>query len=120
MATFPTPLLDEMLAKRQQQAEQERQQLLEQALQWLSLHGEEFGITSGFLFGSVTQPDRFSRRSDIDLAIESLKIGDPFGLMSYLSLHIDREVDLVPLDQCHFSSKIRRDGILWKSTKPLD
>lgn len=115
LAAFPTPLLDAKLARQRRQAELARQRVLDQTLQWLSSHGEQFGILSGYVFGSVTQPGHFSADSDIDLAVESLKDGDPFGLISYLSLHLNRDVDLAPLDQCHFASKIREIGIPWNA-----
>ncbi|MEL6383582.1 MAG: nucleotidyltransferase domain-containing protein [Cyanobacteria bacterium J06626_18] len=120
MAIFPTPLLDARRARRQEQAELERQQTLARALQWLSLNGEQFGICSGYLFGSVIRPGYFSEHFDVDLAVESLKDGDPFGLMSYLSLHLNCDVDLVPLDQCHFAPKIRKTGTQWNVTRSLD
>ena len=118
--SFPTPLLDQKLQQLRQQNERDRQQLLQRALQWLQDNATRFNIQQGYLFGSVTQSGKFLADSDLDLAVESLKDGDPFGLISYLSLHLDREVDLVPLDQCHFADKIRRTGILWNATKLPD
>ncbi|MBW4474263.1 MAG: nucleotidyltransferase domain-containing protein [Stenomitos rutilans HA7619-LM2] len=118
--TFPTPLLDEKLAQQRQKSEHDRQQLLQMALIWLQHHAIDFGIEQGYLFGSITQTGRFSRQSDLDLAVESLQHGDPFGLGSYLSLHVDREVDVVPLDQCHFAAKIRQTGIVWNGIKSSD
>lgn len=120
MATFPTPLLDARLAQQRRQAEQLRQRLLDETLQWLSAQGRDFGILQGYVLGSVTRPGSFSEGSDIDIAVDSLKTGDPFGLMGYLSLHLNRDVDLVALDQCHFAAKIRATGILWNVTKLRD
>lgn len=114
---LPTPLLDEKLAQQRRQAELERQQVLAHALHWLSSHGERYGLLNGYLFGSVTKQGGFSPGSDVDVAVESLQQGDPFGLMSYLSLHLNRDVDLVPLDQCHFAAKIRETGIPWNATR---
>lgn len=68
----------------------------------------------------MTQPGRFRRDSDVDLAVESLGPGDPFGLMAYLGLAIDREVDLVPLDQCDFAEKIRCTGVAWTANELPD
>lgn len=118
--TFPTPLLDKKLVQIRLQNEAERKHLLQEALSWLQQNAARFGVEQGYLFGSVTQEGNFSQRSDLDLAIESLKEGDPFGLMSYLSLHLNREVDLVPLDRCHFADKIRRTGILWNANRLPD
>ncbi|NER79198.1 MAG: nucleotidyltransferase domain-containing protein [Leptolyngbya sp. SIO1D8] len=113
---FPTPLLDAKLAQQRRQAELDRQRILADALQWLFSHGMQFGILSGYVFGSATKPGHFSAGSDVDLAVESLKAGDPFGLMSDLSLYLNRDVDLVPLDQCHFATKIRETGTPWNVT----
>jgi predicted nucleotidyltransferase len=68
---FPTPLLDEKLEQLQQQAEGDRQQLLQKALTWLQGHGAQFGIEQGYIFGSITQVGRFSPQSDLDLAVRN-------------------------------------------------
>ncbi|NJM85279.1 MAG: nucleotidyltransferase domain-containing protein, partial [Leptolyngbyaceae cyanobacterium RM2_2_21] len=90
---------------------------------WLQQNAARFGIDEGYLFGSVTQPGRFTQHSDVDVAIESIAAGQPFGLLSYLSTHLDREVDVVPLDQCHFADKIARPDSCgtrtnWRLTRP--
>lgn len=117
--SFPTPLLDEKLAQLRQQSERDRPQLLQEALIWLQHNATRFGIERGYLFGSITQAGKFAPESDLDPAIESLNQGDPFGLAGYLSLHLNREVDVVPLDQCYFADKIRQTGIVWNENKPL-
>ena len=110
---FPTPLLDARLAREKEQNEADRQQLLASAIEWLRAHGETYGITHGYIFGSVTQSGRFTRTSDIDIAVDTWDTGNICGLMGYLSLHLNRDVDIVPLDQCHFADKIRRLGLAW-------
>lgn len=117
---FPTPLLDAKLQQQRQQNEGDRQEILQAALAWLRSNAAQFGIEQGYLFGSVTQPGRFTARSDVDLAVEGLTPGDPFGLISFLSTAVNRDVDLVPLDQCHFAEKIRREGVRWSASRSLD
>ena len=111
--TFPTPLLDARLAREKEQNEAARLQLLDLALQWLRTHGTTYGINHGYIFGSVTKPGHFIQNSDIDLAVDTWETGNICGLMGYLSLHLNRDVDVVPLDQCHFADKIRRLGMPW-------
>ena len=111
--TFPTPLLDARLAREKIQNEQARQQLLQQTLDWLSNNAQSYGVESGYVFGSVVEPNRFTQHSDIDLAVETHKTGNICGLMGGLSRCVMREVDIVPLDQCHFEEKIRRVGVAW-------
>lgn len=110
---FPTPLLDARLVREKKQNEADRVRLLQLALEWLHLHAGTYGINHGYVFGSVTQPGRFTPASDIDIAVDTWTTGDICGLMGYLSLHLNRDVDLVPLDQCHFADKIRRLGTPW-------
>lgn len=110
---FPTPLLDARLAREKEQNEADRRRLLESALQWLRIHGAAYDITHGYIFGSVTESGRFTQNSDVDIAIDTWKTGDICGLMGYLSLHLNRDVDIVPLDQCHFADKIRHQGMPW-------
>lgn len=110
---FPTPLLDARLARERVQNEQNRQQLLQQTLTWLADNAIRFGIKNGYVFGSVTMPYRFNQSSDVDLAVETYKTGDICALMGAISMYMNRDVDLVPLDQCHFSEKICREGIAW-------
>jgi len=110
---FPTPLLDARRAQRRAQNEADRQRLLRTALRWLQDHGWQFGFDRGYLFGSITQPGRFTEYSDLDVAVETFKGEVSLGMSSYLMTDLDRDVDLVPLDRCHFAAKIRREGILW-------
>lgn len=117
---FPTPLLDRKLSEQREQSERDRKHLLQVALTWLQQNAARFGIEQGYLFGSIVQAGRFSPQSDLDLAVDSLSQGDPFSLGSYLSLQVNREVDVVPLDQCHFATKIRQTGIRWTTDKLLD
>ncbi|MEN8445553.1 MAG: nucleotidyltransferase domain-containing protein [Cyanobacteria bacterium J06555_13] len=110
---FPTPLLDARLAREKKQNEEIRQQLLQQTLDWLSDNARRYGVKGGYVFGSVAIPNRFTQRSDIDLAVETHKTGNICGLMGALSTHLCRDVDCVPLDQCHFAPKIRKIGLVW-------
>ena len=118
--TFPTPLLDARLAREQAANEQARQQILAMTQCWLSNNAARYGIERGYIFGSVTMTGRFSDHSDVDLAVETHKTGDICALMDDLSMHINRNVDLIPLDQCHFAEKIRRIGLSWTQNVSLD
>ncbi len=110
---FPTPLLDARLAREKEQNEFDRLQLLESAVEWLRANAETYGIAHGYIFGSVTEPGRFTQTSDVDVAVDTWETGNICGLMGYLSLHLNRDVDVIPLDQCHFADKIRHLGMPW-------
>lgn len=68
---FPTPLLDARIAREKKQNEADRQRLLPATVKWLEENAARYGIDRGYVFGSVTECDRFTQYSDTDLAVET-------------------------------------------------
>ncbi|MEO7913386.1 MAG: nucleotidyltransferase domain-containing protein [Roseiflexaceae bacterium] len=93
--------------------EVERCRILADLLAWLDAHAAEHGLQQVWVFGSVTQPNRFVARSDIDLALTQDPNMRQFQIMAKLSLWLDRDVDVILLDDCPFADKITREGIQW-------
>jgi uncharacterized protein len=110
---FDSRLLDEVLVERQENREQERQQVLNQVLEWLQHSGNQYGIASAYLFGSVTQLGRFGEGSDVDLGVEKIDPVKQIEAIADLSMVLLREVDIVDLRHCHFAHRIRERGLLW-------
>jgi predicted nucleotidyltransferase len=110
---FQTNLLDELYIQRGLRLERERQSLLSKTIQWLNEFGDRHGINKAYIFGSVTQPQRFHEGSDVDIAVEEIQPDDLFAVIGFLSEAIARDVDVIVLSRCHFAEQIRRSGILW-------
>ncbi len=110
---FDTRLLDAALVERQQHLEQERQQVLQQVLDWLQQFGPEYGIDLAYVFGSVIQPGRFHDHSDVDLGVEEMNPVRQIEAIADLSMAILRDVDIVDLRHCHFAHRIRERGMVW-------
>jgi predicted nucleotidyltransferase len=110
---FDTRLLDEAVAKRQAQHEQERQQVLQQVLEWLQRSGQDYGIDRAYIFGSVIKPGRFHENSDVDVGVEEIDPVKQIDAMADLSMALMRDVDIVDLRKCHFAHRIREQGQLW-------
>ncbi len=108
-----TDILDQVLAKKRLQSEQERQFLLQQVLQWLDKFAESYGIEQAYIFGSLTKPGKFHQKSDIDIAVEQINPENFCNAISFLSTETLRDVDIIKLSQCHFADSIRNTGILW-------
>ena len=67
-----------------------------------------------FVFGSLTQPGKFTEVSDIDLALESELPGITiYQLISVLSEQMGRSVDVLLLDECRFKETILKQGDQW-------
>ncbi|MFM6190665.1 MAG: nucleotidyltransferase family protein [Planktothrix sp.] len=113
---FNTAKLDEILSNKRFRLEKERQFLLNKTLEWLEEFGAKYGIEQAYIFGSVTESNRFHDQSDIDVAVEQINPEYFFSAISFLSEHLARDVDLIRLNQCHFANRIRQQGILWTKT----
>jgi len=68
------------------------------------------------LFGSVTRPNAFHARSDLDIAfIEEPKKHSRYLLQAKIEEMIHHPVDLIILSEWRFREKIEREGELWTS-----
>jgi hypothetical protein len=113
-----TNLLDQLIQQQRDRNERERLRLLQKVQQWLDQYGSEYGIQKAFIFGSATRPGHFHNDSDVDIAVEQIDGDRYFSAISYLSTHLERHVDLIELNKCHFEHRIRETGIVW--TAPTD
>ena len=117
--TFDTHLLDAALLRRAKNLEHERQIMLARIATMLEQLGAQYGIDRAWIFGSVTRPNRFTQRSDVDIAVETLNPDDLFDAISAFSNYLARDVDLVVLSKCHFAHRIRTEGLLWTKAPTL-
>ena len=108
---FNTEVLDRALARKRREREALRLAVQARALKLLDESPVE--LDEAILFGSVVRSGRFSARSDVDLAVPDLEPRDFFTLMGHLEEGLEREIDLVPIDTCHFADSIRRTGLRW-------
>jgi uncharacterized protein len=111
--SFSTVKLDRVLADRNLQIEKQRQFLLNKTLNWLDKFGSKYGIQKAYIFGSLTQPQKFNQQSDIDIAVEQVNPDDFFSVISFISEATGKEVDVIEINKCHFAKHIRQTGILW-------
>lgn len=79
------------------QREELRLEVLEKARAEIRRLAPDFpGLREVHLFGSVTEPDRFTRNSDIDLAVESDDLEQETPFARALEEVLDRPVDVRP------------------------
>ncbi len=113
---FSSEKLDKIISDRRLKLEKERQLILKKTQEWLDNYGSEYGIKKAYIFGSVTYPNKFHQNSDVDVAVEEINAEKHFLAISFLSTYLEREVDIIKLNQCHFADRIREKGILWMKT----
>lgn len=106
-----TSLLEEREKARRALAERERLAVRERLRHALRTECPGHVV---WLYGSITQPGRFREWSDIDLALENEPAGGSlWRLMSLLSEHTGRSVDLCVLEETRLREKILREGERW-------
>ena len=97
----------------QQQVAQRRAHAWELARQAAAKLKAEFGVERIMVFGSLTQADRFTRWSDIDLAVWGLN--DRNWLRAAAAVQVgDIEINLVDVGTCkpEVLVSIEREGVL--------
>jgi predicted nucleotidyltransferase len=112
MMGFDTSLLDEAITRRRERWETLRQVRLAEVIRQIEVLGPLHGVQEAYIFGSLAQPGRFTNHSDIDIAV-IMSSEHFFDLAAELSRALHTDVDLIPLNRCHFADKIRREGIRW-------
>lgn len=103
--------------KAQERQREERESLresvlneIEAALTSLSM---QYSWDAAYIFGSVTKMDKFRPESDVDVAIRGLDKEKYFMFVSEISSLLNRTVDVINLEDCHFSKSIESEGFKW-------
>ena len=66
-----------------------------------------------YLFGSIVKEGKYRQKSDIDIALLGLKKNDFYKFIGEISDLLNRRVDVVLLEECHFAQSIKEKGIKW-------
>lgn len=69
-------------------------------------------ISRLFVFGSLLHPERFTRNSDIDVAVEWRRKGDYFDLWREMQEALGCEIDFRGLGDDAFSQRVRAQGLV--------
>ena len=70
-----------------------------------------------YIFGSVASTGRYKSGSDVDIAVSGLDTLDYFAFIGDISELLNKQVDVVRLEECRFSQSIISKGIKWTRKK---
>lgn len=100
--------LREREEKEKEHFEEMRKIVLEKTIEVLR---QEFQGSSVevYLVGSITQPFEFTDRSDIDIVLKNFQ-GDFFDVWSKLQQKLDRIIEVILFETCHFQEHILKHG----------
>lgn len=103
--------------KKRQLFEKERKAVLEEINQGLLQLSKQYDWEAIYLFGSIIKPGKFRPNSDVDIGIKGLNKFDLYSFIGDVSLYLNRNVDVVRLEECDFAQKIVERGVRWHSMK---
>lgn len=72
-----------------------------------------------YLFGSIIKPGRFQPDSDVDIGIKGLNKFALYAFIGDISAILNRDVDVVRMEECPFAEKIMKSGVKWNPGKKL-
>jgi len=111
---FQFQILEKYLKTRKEELERLRMSTLKKVEEALEKVATQIKFDEAYIFGSLTKPGRFKKDSDIDIGFYGLKDEDFFKMISYLSLELEREVDVIQLEGHRLENKVKTEGIRWK------
>lgn len=108
-------VIKEVYRKKAEERERLRIKVIKDAFKVLEKLKEEVSFKDAYIFGSAAQPHQFTEFSDIDIAFTELEKDKLFFVVSFLSSHLQRDVNVIHIEDIHFKNKILKEGIKWKN-----
>lgn len=87
---------------------------IEQALEKLM---KRYVWDEAYIFGSITRTGKYHPGSDVDIALSGLNKFDYYAFVGDISELLNKQVDVVLLEECSFSRSILEKGIRWNLKK---
>jgi len=91
-----------------------RQKVFQELRDALCLLSEKYDWDDLYIFGSILNRGGFSERSDVDIALGGLNKFQHYRFVADISMILNREVDVVLLEDCPFAETIQKKGLRWK------
>ena len=107
------------IVKKQADQEKMRITVIQQINKALNRLDKKYHWDEVYLFGSVAQKGKFRRNSDIDIAVQGLDKLEHYAFIGEISDLLNKRVDVILLEECHFADSIKERGIKWSRTSKL-
>jgi len=103
--------------KEQEEREKLRKLILQDINKTLQFLIGKYTWKEIYLFSSLVQEGRFKPNSDVDIAVRGLNKFDYYAFIGDVSQFLNRRVDVIRLEECHFSNSIEKKGLQWTHKK---
>ena len=88
-----------------------RNRLIDEVKNVLEKLEKKYRWDEAYIFGSLIQKNKFQSHSDVDIALLGLNKFDHYAFVGDISEMLNREVDVIRLEECQFSESIIHKGI---------
>lgn len=104
-------LLEDIAKERIERREQDRLHLLNLTIHTLKEYFFLKPVKSVYITGSLIHPDRYHENSDIDIAVTGMPESSYFTCLFELSMLLNKDVEIIELENCRFRQKIESTGL---------
>ena len=111
------PIWHKELLKKSARQEKDRLKTLKEVETALDELEKKYHWDEAYIFGSLCGKKEFRQTSDVDIALMGLNKFDLYALVGDISLRLNRQVDVVRMEECGFSKSIISRGIKWTKKK---
>lgn len=111
---FSTQILDRALARKRAEREHLRQAVYARTIAALERLADDVAFERAILFGSVLATGRFRADSDVDIAFSRLDDTDFFPVVARLSRELERDVDIIQLENHPLATSVLEKGVVWR------
>lgn len=110
---FPYFLWLQSAEEEEKEREKIRKEVLREIDKALKILAMRYSWNDLYLFGSIIRTGSFTQGSDIDIAVLGLKKLDYFAFVGDISAILNRSVDVINLEDCHFGNSIVSEDVKW-------
>jgi predicted nucleotidyltransferase len=107
------------LQARHARLERHRQKLVAEVQRALAELQKKYQWDEAYICGSVSKKNRFQSHSDVDIALSGLNKFDHYAFTGDISDLLNRDVDVIRLEDCDFSNSIKMRGIQCSPNKQV-
>ncbi|MBI5208277.1 MAG: hypothetical protein HY934_10900 [Candidatus Firestonebacteria bacterium] len=107
---FNISIWEKNIEEKNKEKEKNRLKILENSIRILKDYFKDKNVINAFLAGSILKENKFYQFSDIDIVVKGLK-EDYFKTKSELENLLDRDVDIIEIEESKFGDSILKNGI---------
>jgi predicted nucleotidyltransferase len=106
-------LWEQLSQKRETEKEKNRLRALGELKHALNNMRDEYKWEELYIFGSIIRKGNFNQYSDLDIGVQGLNKFLHYKFVADISLKLNRDVDVVRLEDCTFAKSIMERGLRW-------